>query len=190
MGKIKIPDWVNYVVHVFTAGKSDFWLDDYNLKNELENHFGKIDYVSKPIDFQKFTNFYNREMGDNIRIEGRMISFENLGSQAFLPESKIITNNLEKNYVFDGNRKVNIDVGFVHHTQFVLASTKHWGNRMYIGRGIYAEITLMYILGKWKDTEYSYDNFKSEEYKEEMEIIRQKYMLKRKDLMKKTKKGR
>jgi hypothetical protein len=188
MGKTNKPDWVNYVAHVFTSGNSNLWLDDLGLKEKLIKNFGEIDYISDPIDFQKFTDFYNDEMGKNIRVEGRMISFKNLGSQAFLAEAKNITNELEKEYTVDGKRKVNIDIGFVHHTQFVLASTKHWGNRIYIGKGIFAEITLIYVYGKWSSLEYSYVNFKNETYQQELEKIRNIYMPKRKEKMIKERK--
>ena len=182
MGKIKKADLVNYTVHVFTAGNSDFWLYEYGIIKELENIFGEIDYISKPIDFQRFTTYYNKEMGENIKIEGRMISFKNLGSPSFLADAKILSNKIESKHSIDGRRKVNIDIGYVHHTQFVLASTKHWGNRLYIGKGIYAEITLMYNYGEWKDLEFSYANFKDPVYKAELSLIRDLYMKKRKKL--------
>jgi hypothetical protein len=121
-------------------------------------------------------------MGENVKIEGRMISFKHLGSQSFLADAKKITNDLEAEFSIDGNRKVNLDVGFIHHTQFVLASTKHWGNRIYLRNGIYSEITLMYMFGKWQHHDYSYENFKDKEYKDVLEKIRSNYMIKRRHI--------
>jgi len=46
--------------------------------------------------------------------------------------------------------------------QFVLATTKMWPHRIYIGQGIYAEPTLMYINGRWKDYDFTYPNYKEE----------------------------
>ncbi len=64
-----------------------------------------------------------------------MISFEYLSSPAFLSNAKLITNDIERRFSVNNKRKVNIDIGYIHHTQFVLASTKHWGgNRIYIGK--------------------------------------------------------
>ena len=74
MGNPKPPDFVNYVAHIFTAGDSDLWLYKMGLKGILEENFGPIDYVSPVLDFQRFTYFYNEEMGKNILIEARMIS--------------------------------------------------------------------------------------------------------------------
>jgi len=182
MGKIKKPDLVNYVIHVFTSGNSDFWLKEYGVLDRIKEKFGEIDYISEPIDFQKFTSYYNREMGENIKIEGRMVSLKYLGSQSFLADAKNITNEIEKEFAIDGSRKVNLDVGYIHHTQFVLASTKHWGNRIYLRNGIYAEITLMYMFGEWQHHDYSYENFKDKEYKDELEKIRSNYMIKRRNI--------
>src|SRR5690606_28994099 len=109
---------------------SELWLYKMGLKDALEENFGPIDYVSPVLDFQKFTYYYNEEMGKNTSIEARMISFQYLSSPAFLCNAKLITNEIEKNYSVDDKRKVNIDIGYIHHTQFVLASTKHWGNRI------------------------------------------------------------
>lgn len=181
MGKTKVADLVNYVIHLFTAGDSELWLNKMNLKNILEDHFGLIDYVSKPLDFQRFTYYYNEEMGKNIKIEGRLISFKNLGSPAFLPDAKLITNEIERIYSVDNNRKVNLDIGYLHHTQFVLASTKHWGNRLYIGKNIYAEVTLMYNFGEWEPLKYTYSNFKDPIYLKELDHIRDMYLKKRKN---------
>ncbi|BBE30010.1 hypothetical protein OSSY52_01510 [Tepiditoga spiralis] len=182
MGKLKKSEMVNYVIHAFTAGNSDYWLNETGVIEEIKKHFGKIDYISKPLDFQRFTDYYNEEMGKNIVVEGRMISLELMASPAFLADAKLITNKIEEKFAIDGKRKVNLDVGYVHHTQFVLATTKQQGNRIYIGRNIYAEITLMYVYGKWAHSNNSYENFKDEMYKKELEVIRGLYLKKRKKI--------
>lgn len=181
MGNLRSPDFVNYLAHVFTAGDSDFWLYKMNLKERLEAHFGPIDYISSKLDFQRFTYYYNEEMGKNVIIEGRLISFKYLSSPAFLADAKLITNQIESEFSVENKRKVNIDIGYLHHTQFVLASTKHWGNRIYIGNNIYAEITLMYNFGQWEPLKYTYSNFKDPSYLSELETIRKMYLNKRKN---------
>lgn len=180
MGNTKKSQYVNYAIHLFTAGNSDFWLYDSGLYEELENHFGKIDYISDHLDFQKFTDYYNEEMGENDIIDGRMISFKTLGSMDFLPFAKIITNDIESKYVFDGKRKINLDIGYVHHTQFVLATTKFSAHRLPLGNGIYGEVTMMYVSGEWSGNKYSYANFKDQSYKDELSKIRTLFLEKRK----------
>ncbi len=127
MGKIKNVDRVNYVIHFFSAGDTEYWLYHENVLNELKKHFGDVDYISEELDFQKYTYYYNMEMGQNVKIKARMISFKNLYSPGFLADAKTITNAIEAKYSIDGKRKVNLDIGYIHHMQFVLASTKPWG---------------------------------------------------------------
>ncbi|SHE33804.1 protein of unknown function [Marinitoga hydrogenitolerans DSM 16785] len=179
MGKIKDIDRVNYVIHFFSAGDTDYWLYHENVLDELKKHFGEIDYISDELDFQKYTYYYNMEMGQNVKIKARMISFKNLYSPGFLADAKTITNSLEAKYAVDGKRKINLDIGYIHHMQFVLASTKPWGNRIYLSKGIYAEITLMYVYEQWKAFDHSYQNFKDKEYQDILTEIRNMYLEKR-----------
>jgi hypothetical protein len=43
-----------------------------------------------------------------------------------------------------GARQVNIDPGYVSLAKVVLASTKDFSHRIYVGNGIYEEVTLHY----------------------------------------------
>ena len=143
MGRIRQLELVNLVVFAFGA------FIDYRLETALPiliERFGETDYTSELLDFGKYTFYYDREMG-NGPIQGRLISFKELVHPYELPSIKIATNEIENALQTDGKRTINLDSGYIHHTQFVLASTKHWANRLYLGRGIYAEITLIYVDG-------------------------------------------
>lgn len=175
MGKIKRPDLVNLVIFCFGT-YLDYRFGESKLF--LEKEYGEIDYISPLLDFGKFTFFYNKEMG-NGKIEGRLISFRNLVHPSELKEIKIFTNKIEKSFSIDHKRTINIDPGYIHHSQFVLASTKHWGNRIYIGKGIFAEITLLFINGKFTPLKYTYQNYTDEEYISHLTEIRKNYLKKR-----------
>ena len=179
MGEVKVPDLVNLVMFIF-APSIDYWIEE--LRGELESHFGPIDYVSPALDFEKYTFYYSEEMGYGIK--GKLVSFERLIHPFQLADIKLITNEIEDKYKVEGNRRVNIDPGYIHHTQFVLASTKFWGNRIYIGKGIYAEVTLIYYRGKFVHSDFTYPNYREEDYKRELEKIRKLYMKKRKAFLK------
>ena len=179
MGKIKNPDFVNLVMFVF-APSINYWIEE--LKSILEKHFGPIDYISPELDFEKYTFYYSEEMGYGIK--GKLISFERLIHPAQLADVKLTTNEIEEKYMVEGRRRVNIDPGYVHHTQFVLASTKAWGNRIYLSKGIYAEITLIYYRGKFMHHDFTYPNYREEAYKRELEKIRKMYIKKRKIFLK------
>ncbi len=178
MGEVKVPDLVNLVMFIF-APNVDYWIGE--LKSVLEEHFGSMDYISPALDFEKYTYYYSEEMGYGIK--GKLLSFERLIHPSQLPDIKLTTNEIEEFYKVEGNRRVNIDPGYIHHTQFVLASTKAWGNRIYLSKGIYAEITLMYYRGKFVHFDFTYPNYREEEYKRELEKIRSLYIKKRKRIL-------
>ncbi len=180
MGEVKNPDLVNLVMFIF-APSVEYWIEA--LKEELETRFGPIDYVSPALDFEKYTFYYSEEMGYGIK--GKLVSFERLIHPSQLPDIKLTTNEIEEKYSVEGKRRVNIDPGYIHHTQFVLASTKAWGNRIYLSKGIYAEVTLIYYRGKFVHFEFTYPNYREEEYKKELEKIRKLYMRKRRKLLRK-----
>lgn len=187
MGKVRIVEPVNLVIFMFSS-HIDYWFNE--VKDELVSLFGPMDYVSDALDFEKYTLYYNEEMGSGIT--GRLISFERLIHPSLLSMIKVKTNEIEIKYAVDGKRRFNLDPGYMHHMQFVLATTKMWPHRIYIGHGIYAEPTLMYINGKWKDYDFTYPNYKEEVYKEELSKIRELYLEKRKSYLKKVfeKRGR
>jgi hypothetical protein len=179
MGKIRRVDLVNLVMFFFSS-HVDYWYQE--VKDELIKEFGPIDYTSDILDFEKYTLYYNKEMGEGVK--GILVSFERLIHPYQLADIKNITNGIEQKYAVNGDRRFNIDPGYIHHMQFVLATTKMWPHRIYIGKGIYAEPTLMYINGRWKDYDFTYPNYKEEEYKKELEKIRLMYLEKRKRYLK------
>ncbi len=176
MGKIRKAELVNMIIFAF-GRYNDYRLSE--IKDELIFKFGEIDYISPSLDFGKYTHYYNREMGEG-KIEGKMISFKDLIHPAELANIKLTTNEIEEKQSIDGKRTINLDAGYIHHTQFVLASTKPQGNRLYIGKGICAEITLYYVEGSYKPLKYTYPNYANEEYISEIAKIRKLYLLKRK----------
>ncbi len=177
MGAIKSPEFVNLVCVVFG--------NDINYKikdviDALESRFGKIDFISKPLGFSEFTSYYEKEMGSPL--QSRILSFEVLIHPSELADIKLITNQIEMDFSIDGKRVFNIDAGYIHHSQFVLATTKSWGSRIYLKNGIYAEVTLLFLNGHFRSWEMTYPNYRTQAYIEELEKIRNLYMEKKRDL--------
>jgi len=176
MGRSGKSELVNLTMFVF-GSFVEYRFEE--VKEKLIKEFGEIDYISPLLDFGKYTFYYNKEMG-NGPIQGYLISFLELIHPSELAKIKIITNKIEQMNSVEGSRVINLDPGYIHHTQFVLASTKASGNRIYIGKGIYAEITLMFIDGIFRPLLYTYANYRAEEYIEQLMKIRKIYLKKRK----------
>jgi hypothetical protein len=115
---------------------------DTALMNEIERRlsekFGEFDLASELFPFD-YTDYYTQEMGGNL--QKKFISFSEMVMIETLPDIKNFTNDLEQQHADDGKRRINIDPGYVTHAQMVLATTKPYTHRIYLGKGIYAELT-------------------------------------------------
>ena len=63
-------------------------------------------------------------------------------------------------------RRINLDPGYVTEAKVVLATSKDFAHRMYIGDNIYAEVTLRYDAkeGVFAPHDVTYPDFRSEAY--------------------------
>lgn len=143
----KIPEHINSIV-------------EENLSQLLKFRL-KIDFKSEIINFD-FTNYYNEEMGE--KILRYWISFEPVIELTQPYKIKHLTNDLEQQYFSDeaGNRKVNLDPGYVEGSKLVLFSTKNYSHRIYLDEGIYAEVTLIYKHSKFEILPWTYPDYKTE----------------------------
>ncbi|HRU38781.1 MAG TPA: DUF4416 family protein [Candidatus Goldiibacteriota bacterium] len=132
-------------------------------KKSLASRFGKIDFESREIDFN-YTRYYAAEMGEGLK--RRFVSFEKLIDPDKLADAKIFSNKVEEKHLYPGtkNRMINIDPGLICESKLVLATTKNFSHRVYIGKGIYAEVTLLYKNGGFKTLEWTYPDYASDKY--------------------------
>jgi hypothetical protein len=61
-------------------------------------------------------------------------------------------------------RPLNLDPGYLTLGKLLLASTKDFAHRIYLGRGIYAEVTLQYKHGAWRHHEYTFADYRRADY--------------------------
>jgi hypothetical protein len=61
-------------------------------------------------------------------------------------------------------RPLNLDPGYITLAKLVLASTKDFAHRLYLGRGIYAEITLHFRSGAWQPTQWTYPDYRRPDF--------------------------
>ncbi len=178
MGKIHFPKPAKLIISMIS---SDVYLFNF-FKEALIKSFSKIDLESNIQPFN-FTNYYEKEFGKDLK--QKLFSFDSLIKPDYLPEIKKITNDLEndlikKNIEKDvslNSRKINLDPGYISLNKFILASTKNGPSRIYLNNGIYAEITLRFINKSFVPCEYTYSNYKTLEYINFLNTVRQRYKL-------------
>jgi hypothetical protein len=105
----------------------------------------------------------------------RVFSFERLIAQEQLAEIKCRTNSLETKLSTQGRRSVNIDPGYLLFERFVLATGKNYTHRIYIGRGIYADLTLIYQKGAYRPLPWTYPDYAAPQMGSFLVKVRQKY---------------
>ncbi|MCL2143929.1 MAG: DUF4416 family protein [Endomicrobia bacterium] len=125
---------------------------------ELETKFGKIDIKSETVPFD-FTSYYNSEMGGDLK--RFWVSFESLIFADELAEIKIFTNAVEDGFAVNNKRRVNIDPGYLNPANVILASTKDFSHRIYLSKGIYGEVTVMYQKKDFIKLPWSYPDYLS-----------------------------
>ena len=138
----------------------------------LKKKFGEIDFVSNALVFNH-TDYYYTEFGRPLR---RMfVSFKNLKREDALSAIKLYTNNLESKFCLKGKRQINIDPGFLNLGKLILATTKDYKHRIYIGKGIFAEVTLFFRKKSFRHWEWTYPDYRTKEYLDIFNRIRQIY---------------
>ena len=108
---------------------------------DLERKFGQIDLQSQRIDFD-FTDYYYPEMGKPLF--RKFISFKKLRSPCQFINIKLFCLNIEKKYSKKNKRTVNIDPGYINEAKVVLTTTKDFSHRIYLSKGVFAEVVLYY----------------------------------------------
>ena len=139
---------------------------------ELADSFGAMDMISSWMPFD-YTSYYEPEMG--APLIRRVLSFKNLISQEELSEIKLATNRIELSYSVSGKRRANIDPGYLLYERLVLASGKNFSHRIYIGSGIYADLTLIYQRGRFEKLPWTYPDYADEPMLAFLTRVRDKY---------------
>ena len=154
VGSIKEPLPVKLIASMFTAGGE--LLEE--AKARLSQEFGPVDYESELLPFDH-TTYYAAEFGGNLK--RRFVAFEELVHPGRLAEIKLLTNALEMERAPEGKRLINIDPGYVSQSKLVLATTKNHAHRIYLGQGIYAEVTLHFRDSTFRPWPWTYPDYDS-----------------------------
>ena len=134
--------------------------------------WGAIDLQSEILPFDH-TDYYAAEFGPGL--QRQIVAFQRLIPPAELPAAKRLANELEQSLAAEGRRRVNVDPGYVSLGKLVLATTKDHAHRLYLGQGVYGEVTLVYQQGRFRPWPWSYPDYGSEEYCALFGRIRERY---------------
>ena len=146
-----------------------------SVAGKLSQVYGGIDFMSKLIRFNK-TDYYEAELGKSL--VRRFVTFEKLVEPDGLPEVKRWTNRLESEHKDrEGNRKVNLDPGYISLCHLILATNKGFSHRPYLRDGVYADLTLMYKGKSFQPLEWTFPDYGTDEIIEIMNRLRERYQV-------------
>jgi hypothetical protein len=168
MGKAIEHEPVKLVIGILFSDESRYT----EARKRLLNLYGPVDYECEPFVFT-FTHYYDEEMG--LPIFRTFLSFERLIQPEALVDIKLTTNAIEEELAVEGRRLVNLDPGYMQMGKFILATTKDQMHRIYLAKGIYAEVTLHYQKKSWQSWPWTYPDYASEVYKKILLHIRELY---------------
>lgn len=136
------PDLINQVQHLLTQ------------------EFGLI-IVQTPDIPWNFSRYYEEEMGLNLTRRWLCHSSPVASDRLVAFKKKTIA--MENTFRdAQGRRPLNLDPGILTLHNLTLATTKDYAHRICLGEGIYAEVTLIYHLGKFEPLPWTYPDYKTE----------------------------
>ena len=171
MWEINEPKPVKLIIGILAA-------DENSLQAAIEStiaQFGAPDLTSRIFPFTQ-TEYYAGQTGGNILRQ--FVSFGKLIDPGELSMIKLKTNDIEeklaKKLALPFPRPVNLDPGTIEPAKLILASTKNFSHRIYIGDNIYAELTLSYSKGQWESYKYTFPDYKEPRYHDHLSKVRQR----------------
>ena len=157
MGDVRLPDPALLVVAVCSRHADAIELG----QADLEKALGPVGLCSLPYPFVQ-TSSYETTMGPGLR--KHFLAFERLIVSDRLISIKQLTNQIEADLARSGKfaepRPLNLDPGILTLGKFLLATTKDQAHRIYLGLGIFAEVTLRFEQGEFVPWPWTYADYR------------------------------
>ena len=150
-----------------------------NARTLLEREYSTIILESGELPFGE-TAYYEPSMGSSLKV--KLFAFERCVAPRNLADIKRKTIEIEalmaRQMPNGVERCINLDPGYLTLSKFVLATTKDGGHRIYLAKGIFAEVTLQYSHGAWQESAWTYPNYRRADYKDFLSLCREYYRIK------------
>ncbi len=125
------------------------------LQSHWENLFG-TGFIFVP-EFNPLAQYYSKEMGEGLS------RFFIIPSETFprelLLSVKLLSLDWEREWSVDGKRMVNVDIGFLSLENFLLATTKNYSHRIFIGQNMFADLTYQFVQGEFQTLPWTYPDY-------------------------------
>jgi len=150
------PDDVKLIVNFFF---SDEELMDRVIAGYEDLH-GPVETRTEVLPFMH-TTYYHEEMGPDLK--KMLICFKDLVPRGSLVDLKHEAIQLERQWADEigtlDHRPVNIDPGLLFPEKLILSTRKNFPQRIYLDRGVYADLTLLYRGGRFEALPWTYSDY-------------------------------
>lgn len=119
------------------------------------------------------TTYYEKEMGADL--VKRYLSFPCHLTPDKIVDVKLCAMETERGMAPDGKRTVNLDPGYIFAGGLVLTTGKFGCHRLYLGKGVWGELTILYQYGSYKPLPWSYRDYLRPEIQEYFIQMRKAY---------------
>ncbi len=117
----------------------DFNLEEASLKNYYQKEMGQMESLSRAYIFS--TSPLERELLISLKLKTNQLEVE-----------------LQNNFEMTG-RVVNVDPGYLALEQVVLATCKPYGHRVYLGEGVFSELTYQFQGRDYHSLPWTYPDY-------------------------------
>jgi len=142
-------------------------------RGKSSDAWGPIAAESSAFEFAE-TDYYEPTMGAGLK--KIFWVYERLIDPGRLITMKRKTNDWEAGYTgvsaHQEPRPLNLDPGYLTLGKLVLASTKDHAHRLYLGEGIYAEVTLQYRHHQWQSSDWTFPDYQRADYQQFFDVAR------------------
>ncbi len=142
------------------------------VRAEVTKEFGDILEASPVFSFD-YSDFYTAEMGGDLQKVFFLLA--RLIDPGALVDWKLHAQEVEARFTENGKRRINFDPGCLDAAKLVLATTKNYDHRIYLGRGIYGDVQLRYRLQKFHFNDWTYPDYRAPEHLAFFEQARRRY---------------
>jgi hypothetical protein len=163
MGEILTPPSVLLILAAFSRHEGALaWA-----RTRAEQTWGPVALAGQRFAFDA-TDYYEPAMGPDL--QKCFFAFQRLIDPGSLSELKHATNAWEREYAESAGhaepRPLNLDPGYLTPAKLVLASTKDHAHRIYLSRGIFAEVTLYYKDRHWQARDWTFADYRRADYQQ------------------------
>ena len=127
----------------------------------IEDSYGDSTQLSPT--YNPLLQYYAKEMGDETLLGRKIYCCLTPFPREFLLSTKLLSIDWERTFSSDNRRTINIDVGFLSLENFILATTKNFSHRIFLGQGIFADLSYQFVHGKFSPLPWCYPDYQHPE---------------------------